>query len=55
MAQKKRPDAGLTQLKKELTEGKLGTLYLFHGEEDYLRDYYLRRCAKSYCPRDGDL
>ncbi len=50
MAQKKRPDAGLTQLKKELTEGKLGTLYLFHGEEDYLRDYYLETVRKKLLP-----
>ena len=50
MAQKKRPDAGLTQLKKALSEGTLGSLYLFHGEEDYLRDYYLEAVRKKLLP-----
>lgn len=50
MAQKKRPDAGLAQLKKALSEGNLGTLYLFHGEEDYLRDYYLEAVRKKLLP-----
>lgn len=47
MAQKKRQDAGFVQLKKELTEGTLGNLYLFYGEEDYLRDYYLAQMQKK--------
>lgn len=43
MAQKKRQDAGLAKLKKELSENNLGNLYLFYGEEDYLRDYYIQQ------------
>ena len=44
MAQKKPADnAALKQLKKELADGTPGRLYLFHGEEVYLRDYYLGR------------
>ena len=39
MAQKKRQDAGLAKLKKELSENNLGNLYLFYGEEDYVGEY----------------
>ncbi len=35
--------AGFRQLKQDIKENKLGQLYLFHGEETYLRDYYLKR------------
>lgn len=42
MAYKTKPDtAGLVQLKKDLAQGKPGRLYVFHGEETYLRDHYL--------------
>ena len=34
-------DGGLGQLKEALSSGSLGTVYLFHGEESYLREYYL--------------
>ena len=44
MPPKKKPDtAGFDQLKKDLTQGKPGQLYIFHGEETYLRDSYLRK------------
>jgi len=35
------PD-GLSQLKQDLKAGQFGRLYLFHGEEHYLRDHYLQ-------------
>ena len=35
--------AGYQQLKKDLAGGEPGRLYLFHGEETYLRDHYLGR------------
>ena len=35
--------AGYQQLKKDLSAGTPGQLYLMHGEETYLRDYYLGR------------
>ena len=42
MPPKKKPDdAGLKQLKQDLSRGTPGRLYLFHGEETYLRDHYL--------------
>ncbi len=34
---------GYQQMKKELSAGTPGKLYLFHGEETYLRDHYLGR------------
>jgi len=42
MAPKTKPDnAGYQKLKKDLAEGTPGQLYILHGEETYLRDYYL--------------
>jgi len=42
MPPKTKPDtSGYQKLKKDLSEGKLGQLYVLHGEETYLRDYYL--------------
>ena len=34
--------SGLDQLKADLKAGEFGRLYLFHGEEHYLRDHYLQ-------------
>ena len=47
MAQKSTENTALTQLKKQLKEHTLGTLYLFHGEEAYLRDHYLDQVKKQ--------
>ena len=43
MPPKSKPDtAGYQKLKKDLSQGGTpGQLYIFHGEETYLRDYYL--------------
>lgn len=44
MPPKGKPDnTGYQKLKKDLSAGKPGQLYIFHGEETYLRDYYLGR------------
>ena len=44
MPPKAKPDnSGYQKLKKDLSAGQLGQLYVFHGEETYLRDYYLGR------------
>lgn len=37
-------------LKRDLTAGTLGRLYLFHGEEAYLRDYYLEQMRRQLIP-----
>ena len=42
MPPKTKPDtSGYQKLKKDLSDGKPGQLYILHGEETYLRDYYL--------------
>ena len=38
------------QLKKALKEGTLGQLYVFHGEEAYLRQFYLGEVKKALLP-----
>lgn len=44
MAPRSRPDtAAYQKLKKDLAAGTVGSLYLFHGEEVYLREFYLGR------------
>ena len=44
MLPKNKPDtSGFDKLKKDLSAGTPGQLYLFHGEETYLLDYYLGR------------
>lgn len=48
MAAKKKEDGKAYQkLKKDLAEGTLGQLYLFYGEEAYLRDHYLSQMKKQ--------
>ncbi len=46
MPPKKDDGAALKQLKQQLKENALGTLYVLHGEEAYLRDYYLGELKK---------
>ena len=43
----KNDTAGYQQLKKDLADQRPGRLYLFHGEETYLRDYYLEELRKQ--------
>ncbi|MBQ2925634.1 MAG: DNA polymerase III subunit delta, partial [Ruminiclostridium sp.] len=47
---RKKPDEGYQQLKKDLKAGTIGSLYIFHGEEAYLRDYYLGRIKQALLP-----
>ena len=48
MPAKKRADtSALQKLKKDLKDGTLGSLYLFHGEEAYLRDHYLGKMKEE--------
>lgn len=47
MAKKAQPDrAALKQLKQELKEGTPRSLYVFHGEETYLKEYYFRQLKR---------
>lgn len=48
MPPKDKPDnSGLGKLKKDLSAGRPGQLYIFHGEETYLRDHYLGRLRET--------
>lgn len=49
--QKKTTDNGsLKALKQDLKTDAVGRLYVFHGEETYLRDYYLGELKKKLLP-----
>ena len=47
MEKKKEEENGFEQLKKDLKTGELKKLYLFSGEESYLRQHYLGECKKA--------
>lgn len=48
MPPKKQADTqGLDRLKRELKEGRPGSLYVLYGEEDYLREHYLNLLQKK--------
>ena len=48
MPPKAKPDtSGFEKLKKDLSTGTLGQLYILHGEETYLRDHYLGRLREA--------
>ena len=42
--------AAFKQLKQDISAGTLGRLYIFHGEEAYLRDFYLGQMKKKLLP-----
>ena len=42
--------AAYRKLKQDLRQGTLGTLYVFHGEEAYLRDHYLEQMKAKLIP-----
>lgn len=46
----KKTDETYRQLKKDIAGGTLGSLYIFHGEEAYLRDYYLGQMKEKLIP-----
>ncbi len=56
MAVKRKADNGasLAKLKKDLAQGDIGKLYLFYGEETYLRDFYLDKLQKAVIGDDTD-
>lgn len=48
MPPKNKPDtSGFEKLKKDLSAGTPGQLYILHGEETYLRDHYLGRLREA--------
>ncbi len=44
---RKTKDAGYEQFRADLAAGTLGTVYIFHGEESYLREFYLSEMRKE--------
>ena len=44
------PDPGYSKLRADLSAGTLGTVYIFHGEESYLREFYLAEIKKKLVP-----
>ncbi len=43
-------NAAYDQFKADLAAGELSTVYIFHGEESYLREYYLTEMKKQLVP-----
>ena len=51
MPPKAKPNnAAYQRLKQDIKEGTIGTLYVFHGEETYLRDHYLKQMKEKLLP-----
>ncbi|MCF0123175.1 MAG: DNA polymerase III subunit delta [Ruminiclostridium sp.] len=47
-------DGAYRQMKKDISAGTIGSLYIFHGEEAYLRDYYLEQMKGKLIPAGMD-
>lgn len=43
-------NSGYKKFKKDLSEGNIGNLYIFYGEEKYLQEYYISRLRKALLP-----
>lgn len=41
-----RKNAGYKKLQKDINAGDVGNMYIFHGEEKYLQEYYLNKLRK---------
>ena len=50
MAERKTPNKGYQKLKSDLSAGNIGQVYIFYGEERYLREYYLGEIKKKLVP-----
>ena len=50
MAKKATKSEALQKLKNDLKAGDLGCAYIFHGEESYLREYYLGEVRNQLIP-----
>ena len=53
MAVKKKTggNAAYDTFRGDLAAGTLGTIYIFYGEESYLREFYLSELRRSWCRR----
>ena len=50
--EKKKENTALKQLKADLKTGELAKLYLFYGEESYLKEHYRDQIIQKLCPAD---
>ncbi len=50
MAEKKTAGKGYQKLKSDLAAGSVGQVYIFYGEESYLREHYLKEVQKKLVP-----
>ena len=50
--EKKKENTALKQLKADLKTGELAKLYLFYGEESYLKEHYRDQISQKLCPAD---
>ena len=50
MAERKTADKGYKKLRTDLAEGTLGQVYIFYGEESYLREHYFKEVRKKLIP-----
>lgn len=52
MAVKRKPagNAGYEKFRADLAAGNLGNVYIFYGEESYLREFYLSEVKKTLAP-----
>ena len=50
MAERKTPNRGYQKLKSDLSSGEIGQVYIFYGEESYLREHYLGEVRKKLVP-----
>ena len=50
--EKKKENTALKQLKADLKTGELAKLYLFYGEESYLKEHYRDQMIQKLCPAD---
>ncbi len=46
----KKKNEAFQKLKADISAGQLGCAYIFHGEESYLREYYLEELRKRLVP-----
>lgn len=52
MAEKKSENKAFARLKEDVAAGRLAKLYVFHGEETYLKEHYIAQIAGLVCPDD---
>ena len=55
MAKKATKSEAFQKLKDDLKAGDIGCAYIFHGEESYLREYYLGEMRKTLVPAGFDF